>query len=137
MTLAAEQRFTTNDDEFSSELIDREIIVINFDTGNYYSLRGMAARIWQWMRCPAGLAEITAAIRKCCSEVERGFERDIEAFLMELLDEGLIVGVSGKQGPVEPLDTSRHDQDTGAYAAPVLEKYTDMQELIVLDAIQE
>src|SRR5690606_33095238 len=49
-----------NEDTLSHELIDGEVVIIQFDTGNYYSLAGTAADLWERLLSPATTADLLA-----------------------------------------------------------------------------
>jgi hypothetical protein len=44
------------------ETIDDETIVIDFDSGTYYSARQVANRIWLWVAAGVNLSQITSGI---------------------------------------------------------------------------
>ncbi len=109
------------------ENFDGEVIVVNLTLGNYFSLQGTAAEAWQ--RIAAG--ETSAAIS---ADWQARFgvdaQADLSAFLNRLVEEQLLA-----EGPGEPEGQATFR--AAAYAAPAAEKYTDMQELLLLDPIHD
>jgi len=109
------------------EIFEGEVIVVNLNLGNYFSLQGTAAELWQ--RISAGEA-VPAILADWSARFDVAAESDVEAFLARLVEEQLLAEGAG---PAEGEGAFR----AAAYAAPVLEKYTDMQELLLLDPIHD
>lgn len=109
------------------ENFDGEVIVVNLSLGNYFSLQGTAAEAWQ--RIAAG---DTPAVIVADWQARFGVdaEADLAAFLNRLVEEQLLAEGSGD---AEGESTFR----AASYAPPVAEKYTDMQELLLLDPIHD
>ena len=116
------------------ETIDGEVVIINLESGNYYSLRGSGARIWEGI---AGGADIDAIGDDLLGAFDGLDGRpDVSAFLEELEREGLISRTADDARGAGPLPLPI-DGPRAAYAAPVLEGFTDMQDLILLDPVHE
>jgi Coenzyme PQQ synthesis protein D (PqqD) len=115
------------------ETIDGEVVVINLDLGFYYSIDGTGASIW-------GQLEQGRSLDGLASMAARNFDGDpaqmrtaIEAFLSRLLEEGLVTLTTGAE---PPLDGDSAPERT-PWADPSLLKYTDMEQLLLLDPIHE
>ena len=117
--------YKINEDALSHELIDGEVVIIQFDTGNYYSLSGSAALVWQRFVTPASLSDLSALF----SQTPANATDELAAFVGELMQEGLLApaATSGSAAPSSPA----------AYSKPVLNKYTDMQQLLLADPLHE
>jgi hypothetical protein len=57
---------------------------------------------------------------------------DMDAWLRELIAEEIVIGAEA--GAVETVSLP---PAAGAWTAPALEKYTDMQDLLILDPVHE
>jgi hypothetical protein len=123
------------------ETIEGETIIIDLVSGTYYSLQGSGPEIWH------GVAEgeSAAAIVERLAHVYAGDRGEIAAavaeFLGELEAERLIAaaeaGANGV-GPVGEAVTAIGSNGHGAaFAPPKLEKYTDMQDIILLDPVHQ
>ena len=55
--------YRVNSPTVVSETVDREVVMIHLDTGNYYSLRSTGASIWSRVDRGATVASITALAR--------------------------------------------------------------------------
>ena len=132
----ASARFVVNA-QVLHEAIDNEVIIIDLATGSYYSLRGSAARVWQLLDRSTGLtsAELVNAL-----VAHENRDKDIEAavsrFVGELFEERLVSRVETTDGFEMTLPI--HDASgRSPFEPPVLEKYTDMQDLVLLDPVHE
>jgi hypothetical protein len=133
-------RFKLNQPSVIGEVIDNEAIIVNLDSGTYYSLRAVGADIWQMIEQGATVAEIINQLAHQYTKTEQTvIQTDVESFVMELQEEALILpledsSVAGESA-LSPLHAS--DGDQLLFQKPVLEKYTDMADLLLLDPIHE
>jgi hypothetical protein len=116
------------------ETIEGEVMVIDIATGSYYSLRDSGAVVWQGVERGAAEAEIAQELARRYDAPAGEISSAVSRLLGELQAEGLVeqsedagppIVVDGAEGPREP------------FQAPVLEKHTDMQDLILLDPVHE
>ncbi len=130
-------RFRVSGPNIVSEIIEREAIIINLDSGSYYSLQEAGADIW------AGVQD-GMQIKEIIDRLAMRYEGDKEAIrsaamdlLTQLEDEALIKsdGAASEAPPASVPDVAAADKVP--FSPPVLHKYTDMQELLVLDPIHE
>lgn len=118
------------------ETIDGEVIVINLASGNYFSVKGAGADIWHVIHSSPGIdaSAITAAVAGRFDRASEAVEDEITAFLEQLRHENLIAAadkgaVTGSNGMAVASGKP--------YEPPVLETYTDMQDLVLLDPVHE
>jgi hypothetical protein len=115
--------------KIAHQKIDGEIIVIHFDTGDYYSLTGTGAALWEMMIAPQDLPGIRSRFASWDSRAETSVKR----FLDVLVNEGLVNtdaagGLSSTTGAGdEPL----------VFQDPVIEKYSDMKTILLADPIHD
>jgi Coenzyme PQQ synthesis protein D (PqqD) len=116
-----------------SESIDGEVVVIHLATGTYYSLRGTAARIWDVAASGRTTDEVAKDLAASFDADGVDLGRETDTFLGTLVTEGLMVA--------SEVDPSTTDLDALAarqpWTTPVLETFTDMQDLILLDPVHE
>ncbi len=120
--------YTINALRIVHELIDGEVVAIDFDTGNYYSMNGTAAQIWEILTCGISSDMFNEIFKK----------ESVSIFLESLLTEGLIVLESTP--PENPDDLNsllKEYQMSQDFQPPVFEKHTDMQHLLLLDPIHD
>ncbi|HEY8774918.1 MAG TPA: PqqD family protein [Gaiellaceae bacterium] len=131
------RRFRVNSPRVMHETIEGEVIVIDLTTGSYYSLRDASAEIWREIESGADEARIGAALEHRYEGPREEILAGVGRLLDELAAEGLIEpsDTSG-DGPAPPaLPTSAAVRTP--FQPPVLEKHSDMQDLILLDPVHE
>ncbi len=134
-------RFRIKKPRVIHQTLDGEVVIINLETGNYYSLRGTGAEIWSAIERHADLEGILAALGRKNADAGDGPAGMVARFVEELQREGLIE-TSGQVAPESPESlTPAPDAPSGhleaAFEPPVLEKFDDMQDLILLDPVHE
>ena len=133
-----ETRFRIDNSRVMHEKIEGEVIAIDLATGTYYSIRDAGATIWAQVERSAAEGEIVAAVAAEYEAPDGEIERGVPAFLDELAAEGLIApatspaadGATAQPPPDQPGERKM-------FVPPMLEKHTDMQDLILLDPVHE
>jgi len=125
--------YRVNTPTVAAETVDGEVLMIHLESGNYYSLRAVGASIWAGIELGVPLPEIAAALRD-------GYGVDdadelVAEFVAELVREELLAATDA----AEPRDATPWQPPAldGDFVGPRLEKYTDMQHLILLDPVHE
>ena len=123
------------------ETIDGEVIIINLDKGHYFSLNGNGAKIWSGINSKMPGSVIISKLKLQYNDNENVIEESVIKLMQELLDEELII-ISGNTqnnyGDYHDIHFSNNSNDTNEnYNIPVLEKYTDMEDLLLLDPIHD
>jgi hypothetical protein len=121
------------------EHFDDEVVAVNLDTGSYYSLREVAADVWTLLAQGCSAAGAAHALSQRHPADAAAIEKDIPAFLEELAREGLITpGASLAQHEAEPCAAGAPERRYAErYSEPLLARYSDMQELLLLDPIHD
>jgi hypothetical protein len=117
------------------QTLDGEVIVVNLDTGTYYSFDGVAAEIWAAVERGLTVEETAAEAADHHGTSPRVAEPAVKRFLAELAHEELIVTLNGSKPIAAPATADGTAQEP--FPEPVLNKYTDMQDLLLLDPIHE
>jgi Coenzyme PQQ synthesis protein D (PqqD) len=128
-------RFRVNSPNVIYETIEGEVILIDLKTGTYYSLRDSGAAVWQAIEQGAGEDGIAAELRSRYDASEEQIREAVRRLLAELERERLIRAEEGEAAAAAPA--SGNGVGHLPFAAPVLEKHTDMQDLILLDPVHE
>jgi Coenzyme PQQ synthesis protein D (PqqD) len=130
-------RFRVNSPNVIHETIEGEVILIDLKTGTYYSLRDAGATVWQAIDQGAGEEGIAAQLGSRYEASEGEIRDAVRRLLAELEREGLIRAEEGETAPAAAPSGSANGAARLPFAAPVLEKHTDMQDLILLDPVHE
>jgi hypothetical protein len=131
------RQFGVNSLRAMHETIEGEVIVIDLTSGSYYSLRDVSAEIWHELQRTDEVGIVAALERRY-----EGQHEEILAGVMRLLDElaaeGLIESIDASGGEsAAPTVPSSITNGRTPFRAPVLEKHSDMQDLILLDPVHE
>jgi hypothetical protein len=124
----------TNNAHISAETFETEIVVIHFLHGTYFSLRGAALPLWQWLQLGAEeptLAELLAIRYDLDPERSR---TEVASTLGRLRQYDLLV--EGDQ-PAASWGSYAMDAGPAVFEAPVVEAFEDLQELIAIDPVHE
>lgn len=119
------------------EVLDGEAIIVNLDSGAYYSLRDAGAVLWSLLHHQPTIAQLIQAI---CQHYA-GDPAEIGASVASLLDqleaEALVRTVDTPEDEASGTLASDPPSAPPPFAPPVLEKFTDMADLLLLDPIHE
>jgi hypothetical protein len=119
-----------------SEKFEREVVVVNLESGCYFSLLGSAPTIWQQLEAGAMcIKDLLEAVIQAYDCTGMDASALMTNFLKELLDQALIV-------PAEPterfIDASKATpNDMAPFEPPILEVFTDLQDILLLDPIHD
>jgi hypothetical protein len=116
-----------NQTAFDFEDFDEEIVLVNLQSGVYYTVKDAGPALLRAFRAGATDEALLAA-----AEAAGGTERRqaAGAFIAQLVEEGILVETDG----AEPATPSGADLGGGAF---VLEKFDDVSDLIKLDPIHD
>ena len=109
------------------ETVDGEVVAIDFSTGSYFSLRGAAEAAWSALtgdEARDGERVVAAVADRFDGEADPD---QVRLFLEQLTSEGLLER-TGEAGMTDV---------TGDLGALAFEKFTDMEELILLDPVHD
>ncbi len=132
LMLNLDSRFQVNAPQIAHETIDNETIVIDFESGIYYSLREVANQVWIWLATGATVAEIVDWTVAHYTGDRAEIEQSVELFVTALLRESLIAKAEKSSTVAPPQSETKQP-----FVVPILEQYTDMQDLLLLDPIHE
>ena len=77
---------------FAETRIDDEIVIMNLASGDFFSLTGSAAAIWDLLDGTRSRAAVLAALDDAYDAAEADLARDLDDFFGELRAGGLIHG---------------------------------------------
>ena len=132
-------RFRIKGPRIIHETIDGEAVIVNLDTGYYYSLDKVSADIWNLIEANASFGEILEVITSRYDTTGADPAGAITPLLDQLREEGLITtDASGRPGDhATPLPPHAPRETRPPFEVPLLHKYSDMEELLLLDPIHD
>jgi Coenzyme PQQ synthesis protein D (PqqD) len=122
--------------EVAHETIDGEVIMIQLRVGTYYSLDGPGADLWAHLVKGRGREEIVTLLEERYVADSGVIADAVDDLVRRLAEEGLLEpspnGAATPNGaPASP------SAERLPFTPPQLEKYTDMQDFLLVDPIRE
>lgn len=128
-----DRRFQIKPREVVHETIQGEVIIIQLARGNYFSLGGSGEVVWRLLGAGLGRNGLTTAIAAAYDADPAEVEGAIESLLATMVEEGLIEVTD--EAAVESAPFAIESGD--GFAAPSLDKYSDMQDFLLIDPVHE
>lgn len=114
---------------------DHEIVVVNLLEGTYYYLTGTAAFVWMGLHAGLTIDDLTRCVSDY-TDVPESFAGEMEAFVRQLMSLALVSPVPALPG--EALPSPIVSDFLGAtYESPVIETYSDLQDILLLDPVHD
>ena len=140
-TMNSPVRFRINTPTVIHETIDNEVVMIDFDSGKYYSLDKVGADIWRFIEGDEMVGEIVEVLTQRYEGSRAVVENAVNQLIAELQQENLIVPDKAEEPEsireLEVRAEAGSETERPSFEAPILYKYTDMQDLLLLDPIHE
>ena len=123
-----------------NETIEGESVIINLENGFYYSLDAVGAEIWQAIDAQHSITAIIDALASRFTSSKEEISSSVHELITELQKEALIVPLKQEEKKNVPdtgiLQCEKESEST-VFIKPVLNKFGDMQDLLLLDPIHE
>lgn len=129
-------RYRVNRPDVINETIEGETVMINLASGNYYTLDEVGGEIWNLVADEAHVSTIVDDIAARYAVPREEVDPEVQRLLRELQNEALIVATDG-EGASAAAAEPRPANPASKFQPPVLAKYTDMQDLVLLDPVHE
>lgn len=129
-------RYRINSPKVIHQIFESEVVVVNLETGSYYSVEGAGIDIWRLLGECRDTAEVEAFVSDGANGKAVANATAVRRFIEQLSDESLIVPDEGVV-PAGPKRELPGNMTKFANNPPLLRKFTDMQDLLLLDPIHE
>ena len=130
--------FRINGPQVIYENIEGEVVLINLQRGAYYSTDQVGAELWELIAAGRSVGVIQAAVKARWNGDAARIEAAVTTFLSELLREELIVTEkSAGDGGADLAPDAGSAGGQPPFQPPVLNKYTDMKDMLLLDPIHD
>lgn len=133
-------RFRVNSPKVIHETIDGEAVIVNLDSGNYYSLDKVGAKIWNLIEEKVSIGGIIEIIANRYDAKKEEIVKAVNHLINELQQESLVVADGSEKSVNEESrlqDATESSEKLTGFEEPMLFKYTDMQDLLLLDPIHD
>jgi len=130
--------YTFNHNRFVSEQFERETVIINLEDGLYYSLSTSATEILNLLKEGLSVEEIIALLSAHYAN-RQDLPGLVENFVADIVNQGIVVPGNG-DSQVKLEDVAKifpPKESESHFAPPVLTRFDDMQEILLLDPIHQ
>jgi hypothetical protein len=130
--------FQIDKSRFVFEQFDQEMVLINLEDGLYYSVSDTGTEVLRLLEQGLTVAEILEDLSEHYSNTEE-LQALVEGFVAELKEQGILLPLP--QGA--PMNSQPAAQSAARYGnkkcfvPPVLTRFDDMQEILLLDPIHQ
>jgi len=124
----------SNRPEIAAKIVDGEAILINLNSGVYYSMGGSGPFVWALLDRGTSISGMVDAVSDRFRVPGSAVLDDLRRLTNELVTERLaIVGEPLSPGEGTESETSSDDEVPPSFEPPRLIKYDDMAEIFALD----
>jgi len=127
------KKYTVDDQYAISETLDNETIIINLDTGNYYSMNTNGSLIWNFIQSGYTVDGIINYFKDSSTEESDTIKDAVSSFFELLIKEKLIKEVDY----IESNPIINDNKEKAQFIIPSFDKYEDMQEMLLADPIHD
>lgn len=120
------------------QTIDSETVIINLERGVYYSLDRVGVDVWAGIDAGMDREGVLALVSRRWSGDPDRMRDGVLGLIEEMKTEVLIVEDAQEAGPGDTTGAGGPPEATpGPFEPPVLRKYTDLHDLLLLDPIHQ
>ncbi|NEP19643.1 MAG: PqqD family protein [Leptolyngbya sp. SIO4C1] len=137
-------RYQLNSQHVAQECIDDEVVIIHLDNGNYFNLEGSGAEIWTAIIAGAAVEDVVTALSEVYEASPAQTTESVHNLISHLVAEDLIIELTETVEQRPPsisqlVQTMRNGNvdSKAAFTPPALQKYQDMQDLLLLDPLHD
>ena len=132
------ERIRIDPREVVHETLDGEVILIALQTGCYYALDGSGAEVWDALVAGRSAPEVVAELEQRYRAEPGGIAEAVADLVRRLVEERLVVPVASNGSvPTPERPAAQAPADAAAFPPPVLHKFTDMQDFLLVDPIHD
>jgi len=129
--------YQVNIDRFAHETVDGEVIIIDMDEGNYFSMVNTSALIWKLIADGRSRSGIVSALSAASNNSDAAINESVSTFLDQLVTEQILQEQSAEAQNTNGQGMNEVDLSPFDFQPPSFDKYTEMQDLLTLDPIHE
>lgn len=118
--------------QITSEIVDGEVMIINLKNGQYFNINGSSLEIWSALQEGATRNGILRSLEDRYAADPAILASALDQLLDELKKDELISAFEGAEPAASPAAGEKRP-----FIAPILSKFSDMQELLLLDPIHD
>jgi len=127
--------FSLNDPPNISEMIDGEVMIINLESGSYFSVTGAGAAIWPQLIAGTDLDSLATILGTAFDITPAEVEFELSGFVDRLVGEGILRPDAGATAP--SAIAGDLPGESRAYPGFGFERFDDMRGLLAADPVHE
>jgi len=127
-------QYQLNTPQVVCEPIECDLVLVHFESGLYYSVRGTGAEICTLLMKGMPISDVVSRLSTHYQKANDEIARDVRAFVATLVEHRLLR--PGADAPADAPAASITLSSTG-YQPPRFEKFDDMADQLLLDKIEE
>lgn len=129
------RQFEINAPSVVAEVIDGEAVIMNLESGHYFSARGSGALVWEWLEQGHSTETVAAVLSERHAASAAEVREQVTKFVDELVANQLVREAPASAAPLDAvLDAAGAPEE---WSPPTLSTYTDMEDLLLLDPIHD
>lgn len=129
-------RYRVNQPTVIHQTIEGETVIIHLERGLYYSLDQTGAEVWQGLAAGRTVAEVADGFVARFPSQRADVDAAVVGLVERLRAEELIVLADGPgEGEPGQVDPPAGSPIAGSFQPPRLERFDDLQDLLLLDPI--
>jgi hypothetical protein len=136
-SMSLESRYQPNSPNVIYEVIDGEVVLVNLENGSYYSIDSIGVTIWEAIEQSLSVDQIISRLANQYVGEPTDIERGVKEWLSQLAKEDLIIPDTANPTGVQQPVVATSSRNGIPFENPVLHKYTDMEDLLLLDPIHD
>jgi hypothetical protein len=119
-------------ERIAHETVDGEVVILDQVSGLYFSLTGAGADIWALVDAGVGVEAMAPALAQRYDVDAERARAAVAALVEALAGEQLIEAIAAAPRPAPDGDGTRR-----AWVEPLLQKFSELQTLLILDPIHD
>jgi hypothetical protein len=127
-------RFCIYDKNIISDVFGEEVVLVNLESGMYFSLRNSATQVWIRLQNNYSVNETIGDLAVLFEVNYEELARQVYDFIQQLIDKQLIKLSDTTE---RQLIAPNQHQEKLIFTPFVLEVFSDMQEIILLDPVHD
>lgn len=120
--------------EVVADVIDGEAVIMNLKTGQYFNSEGTGSECWEALASGLSVAQIVDQLAAKYAADRTTIESVVEEFVQDVVAHMLI---APGDTPPRAVVAQASSSPLATFHAPVLNVYSDMQDLLLLDPIHD
>ena len=120
------------------DVVDDEVVIVSLDSGAYYSTEKAGATLWHHLSAGQTVEGIVQSMTAHYAGPQEEIEKSVTDLISELVAEELIVPGDGASTPApNSVSTIAEPAEKVPFEGIALQKFFDMEDLLLLDPVHE